>query len=188
MVLEALPAAPPQTKTCGGCSAENEASSQFCYRCGLSLEHARPAGAQALERAGFWIRLGAYLVDSLVLFAGGFAVAIVAAMVRYNALEREELEIFATIVFYVSAMALHFIYYTVTVGWWGQTLGKRLFRLKVVRTDGSRLTYLRSFARSCAYYVSGTFFYAGFVVIGLNKEKRAAHDFMCGTMVVRVKR
>ena len=66
------------------------------------------------------------------------------------------------------------------------TLGKRLFRLYVVRTDGSRLGFGRSLARSLAQVISTIPLCLGFVMIGLRADKRGLHDLICDTQVVRI--
>jgi len=68
-------------------------------------------------------------------------------------------------------------------------LGYQYFRsygLKVVRTDGSRVSYGRSFLRYLAYYPSWLTLGIGFIVVALTRDKRGIHDFVCDTRVIKV--
>ena len=55
----------------------------------------------------------------------------------------------------------------------------------MLRTDGGRVTYLRAFARSAAEILSVLILYVGYIMAGFDEEKRALHDRICSTRVVR---
>jgi uncharacterized RDD family membrane protein YckC len=57
-----------------------------------------------------------------------------------------------------------------------------------VRADGGRLGGWRAFARYWAEQVTGLTFFAGYVMAAFDEEKRALHDFICDTRVVRGER
>jgi uncharacterized RDD family membrane protein YckC len=84
--------------------------------------------------------------------------------------------------------ALNIVYFTALTGRYGRTLGKKLFRLRVVMADVSPVSYWRALGRSMAYYVSMLPFMLGFIVAASNREKRALHDQICGTRVIHVPR
>lgn len=65
------------------------------------------------------------------------------------------------------------------------TPGKRLLGLRVVRADGSRLTAWRTAGRYGAEQLSGMTFLVGYVMAAFDDEKRALHDFICDTRVVK---
>lgn len=70
--------------------------------------------------------------------------------------------------------------------WKGATPGKMLCSLKIVRADGGGAPGLgRWIGRFAAYYVSLLPFGLGFFWAGWSPEKKALHDFMAGTRVVR---
>jgi uncharacterized RDD family membrane protein YckC len=58
--------------------------------------------------------------------------------------------------------------------------------LKVVRADGSKVSYMRAFGRAAAEIVSGILLLIGYIIAGFDDEKRALHDRMCDTRVVGV--
>lgn len=72
-------------------------------------------------------------------------------------------------------------------GRYGQTLGKRLLRIKVVRSDGSPLTYGRATGRHFADLLSSMTFLVGYLMAAVDDERRALHDRLCDTRVIEVR-
>ena len=77
------------------------------------------------------------------------------------------------------------LYHSIAWSLWSTTVGKRIFNLYVVRTDGSKIGFWRALARAAAYILSSLFFGMGFLMIAFNKDKQGLHDLICDTMVVR---
>ena len=63
-------------------------------------------------------------------------------------------------------------------------MGKRLFRLYVVRTDGSRVGPGRALARHLASLLSMLILGIGFLMIAFRQDKRGLHDLICDTVVI----
>ena len=163
---------------CPRCHAANEPGSVYCFSCGLPLE-GTPAASRSSsigEPAGFWIRLGAYLLDAIILIT--FDV-ILTALLQADFFS-DEFGIFDLLSFLSSAL-----YFTLSVGIWGTTLGKRAFRLYVIRMDDSKVGIGRAFARYLSYFVSAFAFGIGFLAIAFRRDKRGLHDLICDTQVVR---
>src|SRR3972149_9391931 len=93
------------------------------------------------QKAGFWVRLVAHLVDWLILFVVFLICELVASSRRYVRLELDPAVLlagFLTVVFLASFyLILFFAYFTYFHGASGQTPGKMLFGLQVVALDGS---------------------------------------------------
>jgi uncharacterized RDD family membrane protein YckC len=67
----------------------------------------------------------------------------------------------------------------------GETLGKRLLRIKVVKENGKPLTYVDAFVRTLLRIVDGMFAYLiGFIVIVATDKKQRVGDMAAGTIVV----
>jgi len=66
----------------------------------------------------------------------------------------------------------------------GQTLGKAAMRIQVRSQDGARVPLARSILRTCGYLLSALPFGAGFL-LALGPARRALHDHLGGTIVVR---
>jgi len=78
------------------------------------------------------------------------------------------------------------IYEIVMIGKYGATLGKMALKVKVVRPDGSRLSYGRSTGRYFAKLLSGMIIYIGYLMAFWDDEKCALHDRICQTRVISV--
>ena len=68
----------------------------------------------------------------------------------------------------------------------GQTPGKRLLGIMVISSRGERPSIARSLLRTGAYILSALPVSIGFLWVGFDRERRALHDWVAGTYVVRV--
>jgi len=78
------------------------------------------------------------------------------------------------------------IYEVVMIANYGATLGKMAMKIKVMRPDGSPISYARSIGRYFAKILSGLIIYIGYLMAFWDDEKRALHDRMCDTRVFSV--
>lgn len=70
--------------------------------------------------------------------------------------------------------------------WRGQTLGKMLLGLTILRTDGRRVDLAGVIRRNLlGYAVTALTLGIGFLIAGVNTSGRALHDMIAGTVVVR---
>jgi uncharacterized RDD family membrane protein YckC len=127
--------------------------------------------------AGFWVRLGAYILDSLVLLVawllmGGITYA------GLNAL-------FAGLGFLALALFYSPIMWAYNDG---ATWGKQALRQRVVvHADHSPIGLGRALSRELARGILGSLLVPALVsavMIGARKDKRGLHDLMVGTAVV----
>lgn len=77
-----------------------------------------------------------------------------------------------------------FVYWWGSIAIAGKTLGKALLGLRVLGREGDVLSGWRSALRAVALPISFLLFGAGFLGIVLNKERRALHDLIAGSVVV----
>jgi uncharacterized RDD family membrane protein YckC len=77
------------------------------------------------------------------------------------------------------------IYMSVFLSWWqGQTIGKRIMRIRVVRLDGEPITWWVAFER-VGGYAAGLFTgLLGFAQVWWDANRQAIHDKIVGTVVV----
>jgi uncharacterized RDD family membrane protein YckC len=68
---------------------------------------------------------------------------------------------------------------------WQATLGKKTLGLAVVNADGTRLTFGRACVRYVAKIVSGITLCIGYMMAGWTSQKRALHDMIAETLVVK---
>ena len=186
-LAQGVSAAPPlEDLTCPRCSAANGPDAAFCYACGLPFEEpGRRAAIQEIAGtvpSGFWIRLLAWLIDSIVLIATELAIVAALPWISFDRYwEGSEF----TWVFNEISFLLGIAYYTLAVSLFSTTIGKRLLGLYVLRTDGSRISLPRAFCRYLAYIPSYLLLCIGFLMIGFSRDKRGLHDRICGTVVVK---
>ena len=147
--------------------------------------------ARGAPPAGFWIRLGAFFLDQLVLglllaifiVVGFWAVRVGAGMEREIPLLKQFRILLPPLCPLI--LMLGITYFSYFHGAWGQTVGKMIFGLKVTGKDGETLSGSRAFARSLGYFLSAIPFFLGFLWAAFNGEKRAWHDYLAGTTVIR---
>jgi uncharacterized RDD family membrane protein YckC len=82
-------------------------------------------------------------------------------------------------------LVLSAVYFVGFIGTCGQTPGKMLFAVRVVRRDGQRVGYARAFVRWVGYGLGILTLGLGFLGALLNRDRRALHDCLAGTRVVR---
>ncbi len=82
------------------------------------------------------------------------------------------------------ALFIFVTYHVVQWSVWGQTVGKRLMRIKVVRADGGTPEFGRALARMLGYFFSFAPLGAGFIMIALYPRRQGLHDKIAETYVV----
>jgi uncharacterized RDD family membrane protein YckC len=143
------------------------------------------------SRGGFWLRFLAFAIDYilLVIILGIFGVAgLLAFKLGIGGKEEVSILLQARILIFVLlpfGFALSVVYFTFFHGTWGQTVGKMIFGLRVVQTNGRPLTFSRSLGRALAYILSAVPVFIGFFWVGFSAEKRSWHDVIADTMVLR---
>jgi uncharacterized RDD family membrane protein YckC/ribosomal protein L40E len=187
----------PDKKICPGCNSVNDPASQYCYKCGLKLPD---RASTEFRYAGFWIRLLAYIIDGILLNI----ITGIIEIVLLVAIFKSDFELWFDIanpnMFYDSMPAsfwlfygisilvsyiIQMVYHTIAIGKWGKTIGKAAIGVKVVRTDGTRVSYWRAFGRYWAYVLNGFTLNIGFLVIAWTSKKQGLHDMICDTIVVK---
>ena len=147
-----------------------------------------------VQYAGFLVRLGAFLIDSIVL--GAFAVPLAAAGyfgLRAGMLvigHSEPIEPDETVLTLLIAgwFAMAAVYFTVLHRTYGQTIGKSLLGLEIRTLDLDAVGTVRCLIRTLGYAASSSFLGFGFLLVALTPRKRGWHDFLAGTCVVRLAR
>jgi uncharacterized RDD family membrane protein YckC len=197
-------AAPAATRFCTECGNSYPADQLVPFGNSLVCAACKPVFMQKMREGvqpagsflygGFWIRFVAVFIDGMLLNIIGFIIlGVIAAAAGINFFDPERmrsqeqlLRIFALEgVFLLISLAMTATYETYCIGRWGFTLGKMICGLKVVMTDGSAVSYGRALGRHFAKYVSAFIFYIGFIMAGFDERKRALHDRLCDTLVVK---
>jgi uncharacterized RDD family membrane protein YckC len=205
---------------CSKCGSNLSPGSAFCQVCGTAAAtaaaaapaladgsmsaatavspHWLPAGTRVY--AGFWLRVVACLIDSVLLggvlgaifvpsfLLGGFGAA-------FKAMARNRQPDPAAIVAFASSIAL-FVGASVLAGWlyyayfesseWQGTVGKKVMNLVVTDLEGNRVTFGRASGRYFARFITKLIpFGIGFVLAGITEKKQALHDIIASCLVLR---
>ena len=137
--------------------------------------------------AGFWVRAAAYVIDSVLVFFGLLIVRLimsgVMSLTEGTVLSGDILFQYTLkdIALYI-AQVLYFIlctYYT------GTTLGKRAMNLRVVAEGEKELTFFNVVYReTIGRFLSAIILHIGYIIAGIDPQKRALHDIHCETRVI----
>lgn len=134
--------------------------------------------------AGFWIRVLANIIDSVVLFVPLFIINFALQMMSLFT-ESEGVIAGVLVVLIFTNIILVALYYTLTTSSRMQgTVGKKLLNLRVIDAEGQRISAGRAFGRFLSYMLSG-FLYIGYIMVGVTAEKRGLHDYIAGTWVIK---
>jgi uncharacterized RDD family membrane protein YckC len=134
--------------------------------------------------AGFWKRVAASVIDGFVI---GIPIAIILAIFGglfgggFGGLQ-DPFNPGETVASYVLT-ALVFAWFHSSAGLMA-TPGKLAIGIKVVRTDGEKISFLRGFGRYWAYLLSGLILCIGLIMAAFTERKQGLHDLMCDTLVV----
>lgn len=141
-----------------------------------------------LTYAGFWVRLAAYLIDSLIvglmllvvrLVMSGVMSALYGTVLGGNILFGYTLK---DIVLYLGEV----LYFILCTRYTGTTLGKRAMNLRVISVEesGELDLFTVVYRETVGRFLCGISICIGYLIIGLDREKRGFHDMLCDTRVV----
>ena len=115
-----------------------------------------------MKKAGFFLRLIALLIDSVLFWAMGF--------------------VFRNGIFGV----LYIVYETVLVSQWGgHTIGKKIMGIRVVPDSGGQVNWVKAFIRSISKILSAVVIYLGFLWMLWDEKSQTWHDKLAETYVIQ---
>ena len=156
--------------------------------------------------AGFFVRANAFIIDNLILSIVGalfLYVMSLAGMLDLNAVSEivnqyidnpgstdlvsKALDLPGMSTFFTIWSIVQAIYFIVFHAVWGATPGKKLLRIHVEMANGEKLSWAFSFFRFVASIVTQAtliFYGLGYLIVLIDPQKRALHDFVAQTRVV----
>jgi len=160
------------------------------------------------EYAGFWIRFGAWVIDSIIIGIPLLILSNVIFALFVNSMEiPEELlmdpasvdtlsdaEMLSIIGPMMAAffgtmgicLLISLFYYSLLhSSKWQATIGKKLLGLKVTDKNGNRLSFWRSLGRYVVSSLLSGILLIGFILAAFTEKKQALHDLIVGSLVVR---
>lgn len=124
---------------------------------------AAPLQNTSAERAGFWQRMAALLLDAVLI-------CFVTGLIHQS----DRLELIALAAYGAVMWKLK-----------GTTIGGILFGLQVIRVDGRPIDWATAIVRALGCFLSLVAVGLGFIWIAFDPERQAWHDKIAGTVVVR---
>ncbi|HYM85565.1 MAG TPA: RDD family protein [Pseudoxanthomonas sp.] len=160
----------------------------------LTSDEAFYAGGEVVN-AGFWKRVAAYLIDAFVIgivtqmvqlvVMGLFFGISASSMSNPETMFASGTGILFILALYLVPLAMNAAYYAAFHASSKQaTLGKMAVGIKLVRTDGTRISLARGIGRYFASILSGLILGIGFVMAAFTERKQGLHDMICDTLVV----
>ena len=138
-----------------------------------------------LQLASMRSRAFAFLIDDLIvtlLIMFVYWDNIVSLAVNDN---QEEMINFMQGAIVAPLMALKVVYHTFFIWYSGQTIGKKIAKIRVIDANyWGRTNFLQALFRSFGRVVSDMFFYIGFLIGFFNDGRKTFHDFTGKTLVV----
>ena len=156
--------------------------------------------------AGFFVRANAFVVDNIILSVVGaifLCIMSAAGAIDLNAaseianqyienptsteLVSKALELPGMSTFFTIWSVVQAIYFIVFHAVWGATPGKRLLHIHVEMANGEKLSWAFSIFRFIASIVTQAtliFYGLGYLIVLVEPQKRALHDFIARTRVV----
>jgi uncharacterized RDD family membrane protein YckC len=194
-------------RICSSCGNPLVRDGEFCLFCGDVLAdrgHPSPAEQRVVssfehnnarvpfEYAGFWVRVGAGLVDILLEALAALLITLVVDLIMRIVSPMYGLSPitarYATGIVFILVL---------TVGAWlycaftessrhRATIGKRIFGLEVLTSSGGRLSFGQATVRHFMKFLSLFTGTVGFMMAGWTKRGQALHDMPQDCVVVRV--
>lgn len=132
--------------------------------------------------ASVWFRFFAYIVDGMIVAS----IVFLAAKPILFLLGLSDSTIYWLSVYMVSSVIVGLTYYTWMTKVWGQTLGKMIFNLRVIRKDGKPLDWLTVvFREVIGKFISKLYgLHLGYIWSMFHPKKQAWHDQIGDTLVV----
>lgn len=184
---------------CSKCGTQNPDDAEFCSKCGNSLISVQPAqvekvlvssmGQMGTEKDVILHRIFAVIIDYIVLWFLSFAV--LGASIAPGLAAKSPMAAFSGIVMALFLVIILWIFYGIILETWrGQTIGKMIMGIVVVKENGEPCTFVAALLRNVFRLIDvlPAFYILGFIVIALTEKKQRIGDRLANTVVVKIKR
>jgi len=146
------------TRKCKNCGQEFQKWTEFCSNCAEPMEgYSRPAG--------FWIRVGAYIIDGLVFIP-------IMILSGWNIYSLKSTAVLALI------SLPGFLYKPFMESFFGATLGKMSCKIKVIDDNGKKLSLLGAYVRFFPFLLSTGVALAGQLIVFSSPQFQSATSMM----------
>jgi uncharacterized RDD family membrane protein YckC len=126
-------------------------------------------------KAGFWIRVVAFIIDSVILYVINLIVGVV---LNPSTTGRSGIQTILGIIYFT-------YFWSASSPWPGQTVGDKLLNLRVIKTDGSDLSIVQALIRYVGLVISFIVIFIGVIWVAFDANKQGWADKIAGTYVVK---
>ena len=159
-----------------------------------------PKESYTVDYAGFWARFFALLIDTLILVAiiwlynGIWGLASGTGFWGEEVTDTFQPDVVASSgssLWILSSVILFLIvvaYFICFWAWRGQTPGKMVMRMKIVRFDGTRIGWGGAVVRFLGYIISILLALIGFFWVAYDSRRQGFHDKIADTYVITIPR
>jgi uncharacterized RDD family membrane protein YckC len=192
-------------KFCHKCGTPLDEEDRFCSNCGQMVRGLEGAGpikpslnsmasestggsSQRLDYKGVGIRFAAQLIDLIIILVFYFIVGnITAGLVGGKTAEGFEMHGTPALLVLLLTSLFGLAYFVfLETGWNGQTLGKKLTGIQVVREDRGPIDFSTALIRNILRVVDGLIFYlVGAILIWRSPIKQRLGDRIAHTVVIK---
>lgn len=143
-----------------------------------------------MKNAGFWWRLLAYIIDTILLMVAAFLTGIVLGFIIGIAMAifggAEHKSAVSAILGYMIGIVLSWLYYT----WFESsprmaTPGKYWLGMMVTDEQGQRINFRQANIRYWSKILSAIILCIGYLMIAFTEKKQGLHDIIAKTLVTK---
>lgn len=132
-----------------------------------------------MKRAGFWIRFVAMIIDGIIIGIAQFVLSLIFG----GGFDPEFTNTGLGLIISLLLVLIYYVWFQTKNN--GQTLGKKITGIRVAEIDGDQVTIGKMFLREViGKFLSALIFFIGYL-IAAGKSKRALHDYLAKTIVIR---
>jgi uncharacterized RDD family membrane protein YckC len=196
-------------KTRGGSQAASPLKQSLCSECGQAFAEddmirfaeawvcasCKPLFVQKIKEgvtfagemayAGFWIRVGAWFIDYIIMAIASAIIYVPLTFMGVSSFDKPAAFAIIQLISTIFNFIVPAVYESWFVGKYAATPGKMACKLKVVLSEGGRVSFARAIGRHFAKYISGLILGIGYIMAGFDEQKRALHDRICDTRVIK---
>ena len=139
--------------------------------------------------AGFWRRFLASFLDGIILMVVNLLIGVVTGLVLGLTGVDSNSTVYTMVMSVINILnyLVMFSYYVYFIGSRGQTVGKMIMGIKVMKFDGSNPSYVSAFLREVVgKLLSSIVLLLGYLWMLWDSKKQTWHDKIAGTVVVRI--
>jgi len=140
------------------------------------------------EYGGFWRRVGAYIIDAIVV---SIAITVIGSIFGIGTSNTQVDDLSAAFSYNADDAPSMIMSLVIGVGYfagmessaWQATLGKKALGMVVTDLHGNRISFARALGRYLAKILSGLILLIGYIMVAFTERKQGLHDMIAGTLV-----